>query len=79
MKLVGLGLSIGLYVLIVVHVYAYFEVICPLLKKRIGTRFGIVWCAIGLIILYNIIFNHFFAMSISPGNPKDLARIEKLR
>ena len=79
MRIVGLILSVGLYVLLAVHIYAYFEVILGLLKKRLGTRFGLVWCAIGLTLVYNIAFNHFFAMTIKPGSPKDLERIEKLR
>ena len=79
MKFLGLMLGFGLYALLFVHVYAFFEVIAPVLKKRLGTRFGLTWCAIGLCLLYNIIFNHFFAMTVRPGNPKDLEKVEKLR
>ena len=79
MKTLGLGLGCGLYVLLGLHVHAYFQVIAPVLKKRVGTQLGLTWCAIGLCLLYNIIFNHFFAMTVRPGNPKDLERIEKKR
>ena len=79
MKTLGLGLGCGLYVLLGLHVHAYFQVIAPVLKKRLGTKLGLTWCAIGLCLLYNIIFNHFFAMTVRPGNPKDLERIEKKR
>ena len=79
MRLLGLTLAGGLYVLLTVHVYAFFDVIVGLLKKRLGVRFGLIWCAIGLAILYNIIFNHFFAMTVKPGSPVDLDRVEKLR
>ena len=76
MKVLGLGLGLGLYVLVGFHAYAFFLVIAPVLKKRLGTHLGLTWCAIGLCLLYNIIFNHFFAMTIRPGNPIDLERIE---
>jgi len=49
------------------------------LKKRLGVFFGLVWISIGLSLLYNIVFNHFFAMIIKPGSPKDLEANEKLR
>ena len=32
-----LALIIGMYILLGVHVYAYIKVVCPLLKKRLGT------------------------------------------
>ena len=79
MKTLGLALGFGLYALLTTHVYAFFLVIAPVLKKRLGTGFGLTWCAIGLCLLYNIIFNHFFAMMVKPGNPKDLERVEKMR
>jgi len=31
-----------------------------------------VWVAIGLVIVYNIAYNHFFATVIKPGGPADL-------
>ena len=77
MRALGIVLTVGLYLLISLHVYAFFEVIAPVLKKRLGTRFGLVWCAIGLILLYNVVFNHFFAMTVRPGCPKDLDRTER--
>lgn len=77
--ILGYFLTIGLYVIISVHLYAYFHVIGMLLKKRLGVKFGLLWIAIGLILLYNIVFNHFFAMVIKPGSPQDMRRIEKLR
>ena len=51
------------------HVFAYTEVILVVLKKRLGTNFGLLWIAIGVVILYNIVYNHFFAMMIKPGSP----------
>lgn len=37
------------------------------------------WEAIGLIILFNIIYNHTLAVIIKPNGPKDLKKIERLR
>jgi hypothetical protein len=60
------------YALLSVHVYSYYEVILNVLKKRLGVGFGLLWVGIGVCILYNIIFNHFFAMVIKPGSPSEL-------
>jgi hypothetical protein len=79
MRLLGIALAWGLYLLVFVHAYAFFDVIAVVLKKRVGTQFGLVWCGIGLCLLYNILFNHFLAMTVKPGSPKDLVRIENLR
>ena len=69
----------ALYTLIGAHFYAFIYVVCPLMKARLGTEMGMVWIAVGLIILYNILFNHFWAMAIKPGSPSDLKNIEKMR
>ena len=71
-------LVIGLYLILGLHVYAFFWIIVPLLKKRLG-NFGLVWIAIGLSILYNIVFNHIMAVIVKPSGPKDLKNIENLR
>ena len=68
---VGTCLSLGLYALIGVHVYAFIEVVCPLIKWRLGTELGLVWLAVGLVLLFNIVFNQFWAMVIKPGSPRD--------
>ncbi len=49
------------------------------MKARLGTELGMTWIAVGLIILYNIMFNHFWAMVIKPGGPSDQKQIEKMR
>ncbi len=77
-RTLGPSLVLGLYVLLVVHVHAFFWVILPLLKKRLGI-FGLVWIAIGLSLLYNIVYNHLMAVFIKPSGPKDLKLVEKLR
>lgn len=70
--MIGPMFVMAFYALLGVHVYAYIEVILFVLKKRLGVGFGLLWIGIGVAILYNIIFNHFFAMVIKPGSPSDL-------
>ena len=36
MRILGLALSVGLYVILTIHVYAYFTVIAHVIKKRLG-------------------------------------------
>ena len=36
MRVLGLGLAGGLYLLLGVHVYAFFDVIAVVLRKRLG-------------------------------------------
>ena len=62
-------LIITFYVLIGVHIYAYFTVVMPLLKDRLGTTLGLIWIVVGLSLMYNVVFNHFLAMIIKPGGP----------
>lgn len=79
MIILGWILTVGLYVLLTIHVFAYFAVIAKVLKRRMGANFGLLWCGIGLCLLYNIVYNHFFAMIIKPGSPRDLQYTEWLR
>ena len=63
---------LGFYALMGIHVYAYFTVVLYVLRKRLGTIFGLIWVAIGLSLVYNISWNHFFATFLKPGSPGDL-------
>ena len=78
-SLVGLTLVVGLYAIIAVHFYAFILVICPLLKSRLGTELGMLWITVGLVLLFNIVFNHFWAMVLKPGSSKDQRAIEQMR
>ena len=78
---VGFGLGVrflgplfvlGFYFLLGLHVYAYFTVVLFVLRKRLGTVFGLLWVAIGLSLVYNVAFNHFFATFLKAGGPLDL-------
>jgi len=71
-RLLGPIFVMTFYALVALHVYAQAEVILVVLKKRLGTNFGLLWISIGVIILYNVVYNHFFAMMIKPGSPQDL-------
>jgi hypothetical protein len=79
MQVGGMLLCLTTYVLLGLNIYAYFSVIAPLLKKRLGVIFGLIWVAIGMALVYNLVFNHFFAAFIKPGNPTDLKDNERLR
>jgi len=79
MQVVGLVFCAVTYIILSVHVYAFFAVIAMVIKKRLGVFFGLVWISIGIALLYNIIFNHFWAMVIKPGSPKDLILNEQIR
>ena len=72
MRLLGPIFVIFFYAMLSVHVYSHFTVVLFVLKKRLGVIFGLIWVAIGASIFYNIVYNHFFAMVIKPGGPKDL-------
>ena len=72
MRLLGLILSVAVYIILSLHVYGFFAVIARVIKKRLGVIFGLVWISIGISLLYNIVFNHFWAMVIKPGGPRDL-------
>ena len=69
MRILSPCLVIGLYGLIGLHIYAYFTVVTPLLKDRLGTTLGLMWIVVGLSLVYNVVFNHFLAMIIKPGGP----------
>ncbi|CDW73363.1 dhhc zinc finger domain containing protein [Stylonychia lemnae] len=78
-RIIGPIFVMTFYALLSVHVFAYYEVILTVLKKRLGVSFGLLWIGIGVCILYNIVFNHFFAMVIKPGSPTELKEIERMR
>lgn len=69
MQVLGMLLVIGTYFILGMHVYAYLTVVALVLKRRLGVFFGLIWVAIGIALLYNIVFNHFWATVIRPGGP----------
>lgn len=79
MRITGPIFVITFYALLSIHVYAHFGIILFVLKKRLGIVFGLIWVAIGAAIFYNVVYNHFFAMIVKPGGPKDLKKIEGIR
>lgn len=79
MQLFGQILTASTYVILALHVYGYFSVIAQVLKRRLGVFFGLIWISIGISLVYNIVFNHFWAMVIKPGGPRELMENENLR
>jgi hypothetical protein len=72
MRLMGPLFVIGFYVLLGINIHGFFHVILLVIKKRLGEVFGLIWVAIGLSLVYNIVYNHFLATFLKPGSPKDL-------
>ena len=72
MRLVGPCFCVGFYYLMLKHTYVFLVIICPVLRKRLGVPFGIIWTIIGVVITYNVVWNHMLAMCLKPGSPKDL-------
>lgn len=72
MRIIGPLFVVAFYGLLGLHVHGFFNVVLVVLKKRLGTVFGLLWVAIGLSLLYNITFNHFCATFIKPGGPANL-------
>lgn len=72
MQILGMILVTLTYILLGMHTYAYFTVILTVLKRRLGVIFGLLWVAIGIALMYNIIFNYFWACVLKPGGPQDL-------
>lgn len=68
-----------LYALLALNCYTYFVYISFALHRRIGLYPSMAWFAIGLTILFNVVFNHTLATLIKPGSPTDLRYIEQLR
>ena len=72
MRIVGPCFCVGFYYLMVKHTWVFLTIICPVLRKRLGIGFGLVWTLIGVVITYNVVWNHMLAMCLKPGSPKDL-------
>ncbi len=77
--MIGWMLIFTFYILIGVHFQAFFAVVMPLIKRRLGTYLGLIWIAVGFALLYNVVYNHILAILVKPGSPKDLARVEYLK
>ena len=78
-RLLGFVLCFSLYGILITHVYAFFTVISPLLKKRFGTGLGLLWIVVGLALLYNIVWNHVLASVLKPGSTLDRRETERMR
>ena len=72
-RLIGPFFCAALYYLMWRHTHVFLTIISKVLRKRLGVYFGMIWIGIGVIITFNVLFNHFMAMVIKPGGPTDLA------
>ena len=72
MRIIGPCFVVGFYYLMGYHTWIFLTVISPVLRKRLGICFGMTWTIIGVIITYNVVWNHMLAMCLKPGSPKDL-------
>ena len=79
-RLMGPGFCFGMYYLMWQHTWVFLTVISKVLRRRLGMYFGMTWTTIGVVITFNVVFNHMLAMIIKPGGPTDLAvsRISRL-
>lgn len=79
MQVTGMIL-IGLtYLVLGLHAWGFFTVIAHVLKRRLGVFFGLVWVSIGIVLMYNIVFNYFWAIVVRPGGPQELKINEMIR
>jgi hypothetical protein len=78
-RIIGPCFLVGFYYILYLHADAYLFNIMPVMKRRLGLPFSMVWTAVGAIIGFNVIFNHFMASVIKAHGPTDLIKIERLR
>jgi hypothetical protein len=72
-RLLGPFFCIAMYYLMWRHTYVFLTIIAKVLRKRLGVYFGMLWTTIGVVITFNVVFNHVMAMFIKPGSPADLS------
>jgi hypothetical protein len=69
----GPVLATGVYVLLALHAYVFFAYMLSPLDRKLGSSLkAVLWLGIGLILGFNISFNHLFAMVIKPGSVEDI-------
>ena len=72
LRILGPAFCIAMYYLMWKHTYVFLTIIAKVLRKRLGVYFGMLWTTIGVVITFNVVFNHVMAMIIKPGSPSDL-------
>lgn len=75
MRILGPGLLLVLLGLISFMTYTYFTQLLPHLMKSLELWQGVSWTALGLYILYNIVFNYALCVYTGPGNPSEAPNI----
>ena len=78
MRIAGPAFVLGFYYLMLYHTWVFLTIIATVLRSRVGTNFAVVWTLIGIVITYNVVWNHMLAMCLKPGSPKDLVVSHRL-
>ena len=71
-RLAGPVFVVGFYYLMGYHTWVFLTIIATVMRVRVGTELAVVWTVIGIVITYNVVWNHLLAMCLRPGSPKDL-------
>lgn len=79
MRLLGPVLLAVLFSLITFMTYTYFTQYLPHLMQSFELWQGILWTCLGLLILYNILFNYILCVYTGPGYPLPAPNIPSCR
>jgi hypothetical protein len=74
LKLIGPFFAFSLTVFIFFVVHAFFDVLLPYWKGKLGNIFGFLITIILMLLLVNILFNYFLAMLVKPGSIQDIIK-----
>lgn len=72
MRVAGPIFVLGFYYLMLYHTWIFLTIIATVMRVRLGTELAVLWTLIGIVITYNVVWNHTLAMVLRPGSPKDL-------
>ena len=72
MRCLGSLCFLTFYLAVGFHIFVYLHSVVFTLKMRFGIIITLLWTAVGINLLYHILFNHLFASIIKPGGPKEL-------
>ena len=68
-RVIGPFFVIAFYGLVYMHIVSFFQVTLVVLSKKAGPQIGLIWVALGLCIVYNILFNHSLAVFVKSSGP----------
>src|SRR3569623_425895 len=79
MLILGPILIIALFGLVGVVTYSYFIDVLPIITPYYGNFHCLPYTAIGLFILFNILFNYIMCVIVGPGHPPDIPGLPKCK